>query len=276
MVDWMPWLKHVPEWFPFAGFQRDARLAREDLEVLTWVPFNKTLERINSGNSQPCYVEFCLDANPNPTPEELDHIAWTAMSAFTGGTDTTIGTLSTFFLAISLHPEVQKLAQQEIDEVIGPDRMPSLADRDRDQLPYVSALVQECLRSAPAFPYGVSHRAMKDEILDGYFIAKGSTVIANLWGILHDESVYQSPHSFEPERFLPKTGTPTNPNIPGRNEPGIGSIPWGYGRRLCPGMAMADSSVWIYVASVLWAFDISSTDKDLTWQNAKWNDGAFL
>ncbi|KAJ4469977.1 cytochrome P450 [Lentinula edodes] len=279
MVDWLPWLTYVPESFPFVHFKREARLAREDLENLTMKPFNKTLERIKSGNSQNCYVDLCLGNNPNPTSEELSNIAWTAMSAYTGGSDTTIGMVTTFFLAASLHPEAQKLAQAELEQVIGPNRMPLLSDQL--QLPYVSAFVQECLRSCPAVPVGVAHRAMKNEVINGYFIAKGSTLIANIWGILHDSSVYSSPFSFNPLRFIPATGTPTNPALSGLAEPLIGSLPFGFGRRICPGMHLADSAIWIYVASVLWAFNISPKnlkheDFSKAWLEAKFSEGALL
>ncbi|KAJ3799037.1 cytochrome P450 [Lentinula aff. detonsa] len=280
MVDWLPWLKYVPESFPFAGFKREARHAREDLIKLTMDPFNKTLQRITSGSSQNCYVDLCLLDNPNPTPEVLNNIAWTAMSAYTGGSDTTIGVVTSFFLAASLHPEAQKLAHLELDQVIGAGRMPLLSDRA--QLPYVSAFVQECLRTCPAVPVGVAHRAMKDEVINGYLVSKGSTIIANIWGILHDSSIYSAPFTFNPSRFLPSIGTPTNSNVCGLSEPSIGNIPFGFGRRICPGMHLADSGIWIYVACVLWAFEIrpkdiaSSDDMRRAWDDAKFSEGALL
>ncbi|KAJ6488265.1 cytochrome P450 [Mycena vitilis] len=281
MVDWIPWLKHIPEFFPFASFKRDARRAREDLEALTMFPYLKTRSRIKSGSSQMSYLDSCFAANPNPTPEEEDAFAWTAVSAYTGGSDTTIAAVTTIFLAAALNPQAQALAQLEIDSIVGHGRMPVF--EDRDSLPYVNAFVQECLRSVPAVPTGVAHRAMENDTVEGYFVPKGATVITNIWGMLHDENVYNSPSTFDPSRFLPSTGTPTSPEIAGRSEPDIGSLPFGFGRRICPGMHLADASVWIYAASVLWAFDIrmKSGDKGennvaTTWENAKFSDGAIM
>ncbi|KAJ7645933.1 cytochrome P450 [Mycena polygramma] len=254
MVDWLPLLKQVPEFFPFASFKRDARRAREDLEALTMFPYLKTRSRIKSGSSQISYLDSCFAANQNPTPEEEDAFAWTAVSAYTGGSDTTIAAVTTIFLAAALNPQAQALAQLEMDSIVGPGRMPVF--EDRDSLPCVDAFVQECLRSVPAVPTGVAHRTMENDTVEGYFVPKGATVIANIWGMLHDEKVYSSPSMFDPSRFLPSTGTPTSPEIAGRSEPDIGSLPFGFGRRICPGMHLADSSVWIYAASVLWAFDI--------------------
>ncbi|KAJ7154786.1 cytochrome P450 [Mycena filopes] len=282
MVDWIPFLKHIPEFLPLTGFKRDARHAREDLENLTMFPYLKTRSRIRSGFPQKSYLDSCFAANPNPTAEEEEAFAWTAMSAYTGGSDTTIAMFTTVFLAAALHPKAQALAQLELDAVVGHGRMPVLGDRE--SLPYVTAFVQECLRSVPAVPLGVAHRAMENDTVEGYFVPKGATVIANIWGMLHDADIYSSPFKFDPSRFLSREGTPTNPAISGLSEPDIGSLPFGFGRRICPGMHLADSAMWIYAASALWAFHIklknsdSLDDAELArrWETAEFSDGAIM
>ena len=97
--------------------------------------------------------------------------------------------------------------------------------------------------------------------------------------MLNDSRVYKTPTKFEPERFLPPTGTPTNPNIEGRLEPDIGHLHFGFGRRLCPGLHLATSGVWVYAASLLWAFDINPSKEpgatSLSWETAEFSDGAI-
>jgi cytochrome P450 len=100
---------------------------------------------------------------------------------------------------MTLFPDVQKKAQAEIDAVVGPDRLPSFADRD--SLPYTEALVKEVLRWNAVIPTcmftrfvldvtdgismaGVPHRVMEDDIHDGYYIPKGSLIIPNIWSVL--------------------------------------------------------------------------------------------
>lgn len=78
-----------------------------------------------------------------------------------------------------VHPEVQRKAQAQIDSVIGPDRLPDFSDRD--QLPYVDAIVWECLRWNPSLPLGVAHYTTEDDVYEGYYIPKGTTVLANIW-----------------------------------------------------------------------------------------------
>ena len=96
---------------------------------------------------------------------------------------------------MALYPEVQKRAQEEIDHVIGTDRLPTLADKDK--LPYINAVVKEVLRWNVVAPTGIlnlalelhyrsnylagiPHRLMKDDIQDGYLVPEGSTVIVNI------------------------------------------------------------------------------------------------
>ncbi|KDR72342.1 hypothetical protein GALMADRAFT_769658 [Galerina marginata CBS 339.88] len=90
---------------------------------------------------------------------------------------------------------------------------------------------------------GVPHRSMEDDVYNGMFIPKGSIIVANTRGITLDEDVYKNPHTFNPSRYLHGEPHP------------VGQF--GFGRRICPGRHLADSSVWIAIASILAAFDIS-------------------
>jgi cytochrome P450 len=77
------------------------------------------------------------------------------------------------------YPEIQVKAQNEIDLVVGSDRLPAFSDRD--QLPYVNAVINETLRYSPNGPIGLPHTCRTDDIYNGYFIPKGSHVFANIW-----------------------------------------------------------------------------------------------
>lgn len=84
-----------------------------------------------------------------------------------------------FLLAMTLHPDIQRKAQQELGAIVGPDRLPELDDRDA--LVYINAILMECLRWNSATPLAVPHRTMADDEYRGYFIPKGSIVIGNSW-----------------------------------------------------------------------------------------------
>lgn len=80
---------------------------------------------------------------------------------------------------MAMHPEVQKTAQAELDAVIGSHRLPYYTDRS--SLPYIDAIVKECLRWQPVAPLGVVHKSIADDEYKGYFIPKGTLVMANIW-----------------------------------------------------------------------------------------------
>ena len=83
------------------------------------------------------------------------------------------------FLALSLHPEVQKKAQTELDRVVGRSRLPDF--RDLDSLVYVRAVLKEVMRWHTVTPLGIPHRTKKDDVFDGYFVPAGTILIANIW-----------------------------------------------------------------------------------------------
>ena len=91
----------------------------------------------------------------------------------------TFATFSMFLAAMVLFPETQRLAQAELDSVVGPDRLPTI--HDKAQLPYVSALLVEVFRWQPVVPTGVTHLAMEEDEYKGYRIPSGAVVIPNPW-----------------------------------------------------------------------------------------------
>jgi cytochrome P450 len=179
---------------------------------------------------------------------EKDHdVKWSAFSLYLGGADTTVSAIYSLFLAMTLFPDVQKKAQAEIDVVVGHDRLPSFADRD--SLPYTEALVTEVMRWNVVLPTCIPHCATEDDIHDGYYIPKGSLVIPNTWFMLNDPRTYANPSQFNPERFLAKVGK--EPEMAPR------TVCYGFGRRICPGLHLADASIWISTVMSLAVFDIS-------------------
>jgi cytochrome P450 len=95
------------------------------------------------------------------------------------GADSTSSLISSFVLTMTLYPEIQKRAQDEIDRVVGRDRLPTF--EDRAELPFLECIMRELYRWNPAAPMAVTHRLMKDDEYEGYFIPGGTTVIPNIW-----------------------------------------------------------------------------------------------
>ncbi|CAL1709868.1 unnamed protein product [Somion occarium] len=250
LVDVMPWLQYVPSWVPGAGWKKLAAQWAEDDRVL----YTEMLEEARQNAArQPSFISEGLgEKGYGVTEEELAYIGGTISQT----PDTLMSVCSGFMLAMTRWPEVQKRAQAEIDSVVGRSRWPEF--KDRVNLPYVTAIVKETCRWRPVAPLSVPHASTKDDVYEGYFIPKGTTVISSIWSIHRDPSVYPNPEEFIPERFLsmdPTTGTLHEINTEEGKE--RGHHLYGFGRRLCPGATMADHAVWIFAANVLWALNIN-------------------
>ncbi|KAK7438404.1 hypothetical protein VKT23_018017 [Stygiomarasmius scandens] len=101
-----------------------------------------------------------------------------------GGIDTSASILQTLVMVLSCHPEVLRKAQEEIDLLVGDDRVPRLDDIKN--LPYIQAIIKELERFRPPVPFGVPHATIQDEEYRGYIVPKGCTLFLNQWGIFHD------------------------------------------------------------------------------------------
>ncbi|KAF3906918.1 hypothetical protein AA313_de0203533 [Arthrobotrys entomopaga] len=251
MVDIVPILQYLPEGFPGASFQRIAREWRKSIEGAAYIPYQFVQRQMGKNQYRPSYVsklvEQCKEEGGGDSkdlnPKDEEAIIWTAASLYGAAADTTTITLTAFTLAMILFPEVQRKAQEEIDRVIGTNRLPRA--EDRESLPYIDAVVKETLRWWPIAPMGFPHTADEDIEYDGHLIPKGAYLLPAVWWFLHDPDVYANPDSFDPERFLAP-----------RNEPDPISDAFGYGRRICPGRFFANTGLYLSIANSLAAFNI--------------------
>jgi hypothetical protein len=175
------------------------------------------------------------------------------------GLDTTAMVLQVFVLASLSSPEFLKRAQDQIDAIVGDDQLPDFSHKD--QLPYVRAIIKETFRWRPFLPFGFPHRTTKEDHYMNYRIPKGSTVMAVSWAINLDATRYDKPEDFRPERWLQESED-------------LRASSFGYGRRVCTGRHIADNSLYLIIARLLWAFDIRRP-KDEFGNEIKVDDMAF-
>ncbi|EJD47037.1 cytochrome P450 [Auricularia subglabra TFB-10046 SS5] len=269
-VDSFPALRYLPRWFLGAGFLRLADEWREQAEAIFTVPFNMVKERVVRPHTESALSTLLRDEDGNPVSKDDESLIMSVVgSLYGGGADTTVSAMLSFFLAMTLHPEVQKRAQAEIDVLTGGARLPTFDDRD--SLPYIEAIAWEVQRWNPVGPahsahaslIGVPHRCSAEDEYRGYRIPAGTVVFANVWQILHDEKLYPDPLAFKPERysFLDAGVSKSDAQTQVLN-PDPRNIGYGYGRRECPGRYVADSSIWLMIASILASFDISKRKDD--------------
>ncbi|KAF9889863.1 hypothetical protein FE257_006953 [Aspergillus nanangensis] len=254
VVDYIPILRHLPSWFPGAGFKQIAEGFKKTVVTLSDQPYQWVKQRVAQNDFEPSLLSGLLEtSNFVPGSEEERVTKWSAASLYAGGSDTTVSSIATFFLAMTLYPEAQRKAQAEIDRVVGHDRLPGF--KDRPNLSYNNALIKEILRWHPVSPIALPHLSMEDDMCDGYFIPKGSSVLPNIWAFTHDPDVYPDPMQFKPERFIE-----SDSHIP-EYDPYM--LAFGFGRRTCPGRVLADASVYLNVTQSLAVFNISKSIEDV-------------
>ncbi|OSX56954.1 hypothetical protein POSPLADRAFT_1158493 [Postia placenta MAD-698-R-SB12] len=253
LVDLFPFLKHIPLWMPGSGFKSRAFEIRDLVRKMLDTPFEMVKDAMKSGTASPCLTATLLEevlSKRAPTAEDEDDIKGTAGVLYGAATDTTVAVLSTFILAMVLHPEVYEKAQAEVDRVVGQDRLPEF--EDRESLPYLECVVKEVFRWNCPVPLGLPHKLISNDQYQGFDIPGGSMVIPNIWGMTRNDSFYPEPEMFRPERFEQMDRETAEARDPRK-------MVFGFGRRICPGQDFADASIWIAIASIVATLDIGVT-----------------
>ncbi|OCH91993.1 cytochrome P450 [Obba rivulosa] len=249
LCDFISPLKYAPSWVPF---QQEAAEGRKLMKELLTKPFEHVKRDMDAGVALPSLTRNLLMSPPDDTSDFDRRLMWVAGSMFAAGAETTYATVLSFILAMALNPDKLKLAQAEIDAVIGNDRLPTI--QDRGSLPYVEAVIKETMRWQPALPLSVARRSAEDDFYRGYYIPKDTVVIPNVWALAYEPNSKYNPEAFLPERFLDPTQSIVDP----------GAWAFGFGRRICPGRHMGENSVFILIATLLAVFDISApTDAEI-------------
>ncbi|KAA1470243.1 cytochrome P450 [Dentipellis sp. KUC8613] len=250
IVDFFPslrWLyKLYPEWAPFSGFKRDIVALRRQVEHAKRAPYEITKDNIRDGSAGPSVVhDAIMNAGglDDIGREDEEDICGIAGILYAAGQETTVAVMTSFVLAMVLNPEVQQRAQEEIDALIPSGRLPTLDDRP--DLPYFEAVLKELYRWSSPFPNGLPHALMEDDIYNGYFIPKGTIVITDLMEMCN---ACPRPSEFLPHRFIDGTDRGSVPAHPG-------DVIFGFGRRPCPGMWVADNTIWTAVAQMISLFE---------------------
>ncbi|KAJ7157503.1 cytochrome P450 [Mycena filopes] len=245
-VDLFPILRHFPSCFPGAYYAGVARAWRPVVRKLYEYPLQSVERELRAGEASPSFLLSWIE-NPESTLQRED-VQGLVATMFTAGEATSWSAVTLFILAMVLHPECQVTAQKELDSVLGGARLPEFGDRE--QLPYIDCILHETLRwGGNLNPPGVPHRCTQDDEYRGMHIAKGTLVFSNIRGISLDENVHKDATAYRPERFLPKPL--------GNGEPPF-TDGFGFGRRICPGMHLADNSLWIAIATILATCSISN------------------
>lgn len=172
----------------------------------------------------------------------------------TAGTDTSAVTIEWAMSLLLNHPEALKKAREELDLHVGHDRL--IDESDLPKLPFLRAIINETLRLYPPGPILPAHESSEECIVGGYRVPRGTVLLVNVWAIQRDPKLWPEPTSFRPERLLEA----------GREKELHGMLPFGLGRRGCPGEGLAMRVVGLAVGALVQCFewDCSGEPVDLS------------
>ncbi|KAK0475538.1 cytochrome P450 [Armillaria novae-zelandiae] len=228
LVDSLPILLYLPKFLQWFRWEPEKRRA-VDTEIYLSL-LNGVKLQTQDGTAHPSMATRGLEKQQELGFTDVE-TAYALSAPWSAGTGTTTATIQVFLLAMLHYPADQK-------------RMPDF--KDFDALPYIQAVIKETMRWRCIVPVSVPHAAMSDDVYNGMFIPKGSTVYANIYAMTQDETAFPNAEEFIPERFL---------NTSDRKMINF-MLPFGFGRRQCPGAYVAWQSIFISVVRMLWAFDI--------------------
>jgi len=249
-VEVFPFLRRLPDFMvPIIKRARELHPKEKALYKGHWLGVKQA---IKDGTANPC---FCVDMAKVQQAEGFsdDLAAYTSGTILEAGADTTSNTLYGFVQAMLLFPDVQRKVQAHLDDVIGGHRLPDMDDYAC--LPYIRCCIKESLRWMPTTVLAFPHAVTQDDMYLGYRIPKGSAILINAYAIQMDPRRHPDPRRFSPDRYIDdhtSLADSTASPDPSKRD----NFTFGAGRRICQGMHVAERSLFLGIARMMWAFDI--------------------
>nr|GMC94691.1 cytochrome P450 CYP736A12-like [Ipomoea batatas] len=265
-------IPNLGDYFPYLG-KLDLQGLTRRMKAVSKL-FDEFFERIidehecatNKGTTQVTrdFVDTMLDIMKSGGESTFqftrEHVKAIMLDMLAGSMDTSSTVVEWIMSELLRHPEVMKKLKEELERQVGLDRM--VEEEDLEHLEYLEMVIKESLRIHPVAPLLLPHAAIEDCMVNGFHIPKRARVIVNIWAIGHDPNVWSDPKKFIPNRF-----NGSNIEYRGRD---FELIPFGSGRRSCPGLQLGITVVRLLVAQLVHCFDwdlpngMSSKDLDMT------------
>nr|GMC60529.1 cytochrome P450 CYP736A12-like [Ipomoea batatas] len=260
---------NLGDYFPYLG-KLDLQGLTKRMKVISKI-YDQFFERIlddhdQSGSSDhqtKDFVDIMLSIMMSGETEfqfNREHIKTTLLDMLAASVDTSATLIEWIMSELLRHPLIMKKVQEELESKVGLDRM--VEESDLEGLKYLEMVMKESLRLHPVAPLLIPHEAREDCTVDGFYIPKKARIMVNVWAIGHDQNVWANAEEFIPERF-----EGSNIDYKGRD---FELIPFGSGRRSCPGLQLGITVVRLVVAQLVHCFDwklpngMSSKELDMT------------
>lgn len=249
LADTLPFLGSLPpqlQWWHKSIqplFNRQANL---------WMSLFSSLKtQMETKQAPECFVKQLIESNYAAQDISELQAAFLAGSLIEAGSETTSAAINSALLHLCAYPEARQKAWEEIDRVVGTSRSPTFEDEER--LPYVRAIIKETMRIRPVTNIGSPHYTTAPIIYKETYIPANSIVALQQYPIHYDAILSPDPEHFNPDRYLmfpEKSGFYAGGSATSRDHWNFGA-----GRRICSGLHLAENSMFIVLAKLLWAFD---------------------
>lgn len=255
---------YLPILSPFFSKERNKALQVRKQQVEFIVPYiHKRREMLKNPGSDKSAISFSyLDTlfdlkvdGRKSGPSDVELV--TLCSEFlNGGTDTTATALEWGVAQLIANPPVQNKLYEEIKTTVG-DR--KVDEKDVDNMPYLQAVVKELLRKHPPTYFSLTHAVTQPTTLGGYDIPSDCNVEIYLPAVANNPKVWSDPERFDPDRFI---SGGEDADMTGVKE--VKMMPFGVGRRICPGLGLATVHVHLMLARMVQEFEWSGEKVDFT------------
>ncbi|XP_073121567.1 cytochrome P450 81Q32-like [Henckelia pumila] len=234
--DFLPFL----QWIDYGGFKKKIIPLSKQLDG-----FFQILVDEHRREKRNTMIGHLL-SHPDPDFYSDQTIKGLIMSMLLAGTDTSAATIEWAMALLVNHPHVLEKARKELDSHVGLHRL--INEEDLSNLPYLRNIISETFRLFPVAPLLLPHQPSKDCVVGGYDIPRGTMLFVNAWAIHRDSNVWDEPNVFDPDRFEGKSQVETHK-----------LMPFGMGRRACPGSGLGQRIVGLALGSLIQCFDWERT-----------------
>ncbi|XP_062013964.1 cytochrome P450 81Q32-like [Rosa rugosa] len=248
--EFMPFFR----WFCGNGYERKVKKLgkRADMFLQRLIDEHRNKSASESKNTMIDHMLSQQESEPEYYTDEI--IKGLILNLLLAGTDTSAVTLEWAMSGLLNHPDMLDKARAELDAQLGQERL--VDEQDISKLLYLQSIISETLRLYPAAPMLLPHFASDDCIVGGFDIPRDTLLLVNAWAIHRDPKLWDDPESFKPERF----------EIGSKDE-AHKYMPFGMGRRACPGVGLAQREVGLTLASLIQCFEwerVSKEEVDMT------------
>ncbi|KAF3440217.1 hypothetical protein FNV43_RR18500 [Rhamnella rubrinervis] len=229
----------ILNWFGRKGFENRIRTVAERMDAMLQGLIDEHRTRKVSRNTMIDHLLSLQKSQPDYYTDQI--IKGLILVLLVAGTDTSSVTLEWALSNLLNHPHILKKARLELDEHVGQQHL--VDEPDLSKLPYLKNIISETLRLYPAAPMLLPHYSSDDCKVDGYDVPRDTIVLVNAWAIHRDPKLWEDPESFKPERFED-----------GEVDHVHKLLPFGIGRRACPGAGLAQRVMGLTLGSLIQCF----------------------